>query len=439
MTGREVRRLGELRGLTRNAAAVAILLVTALLTAHSARAGDWPQLLGPNRNGHAAADERLANAWPIGGPKAVWTRDIGSGFAAISIANPKNANPADSTATAILFHRQKDEQIVEALDATTGDPLWRKAIATRYVSTISDDDGPRATPVIHAGRVYCLGADGELVCLALDSGKQVWIRHLSQDFEIPGSYFGAGSTPLVEGENLLVNVGGRGRAGIVAFRLSDGKTAWQATDEAASYSAPIAATIDGTRHAIFVTRYNVVSLDPVDGKVRFKFPFGKRGPTVNAAAPLICDGNLFVTSSYGVGAVMSKIEANRATDAWRNVDNMSSQYTTCVYHDGVLYGCDGRADQPPTHLRALDATTGEILWSEKNFGVAHLILADKKLLALKEDGTLVLFAPSKEKFRALASAKVLDETTRAVPALSNGYLYIRDTNTLKCLEVGQRK
>jgi outer membrane protein assembly factor BamB len=103
----------------------------------------------------------------------------------------------------------------------------------------------------------------------------------------------------------------------------------------------------------------------------------------------------------------------------------------------VLFGSDGRADQPPAHLRALDAKTGRVLWSEEEFGVAHLIFADGKLLALKDDGTLVQFAPSKEKFTVLASAKVLDGTTRAIPALAGGLLYVRDADTLKCLEVGE--
>lgn len=424
MTGRGLGRLGEL-----GAMAGVLLASCSALAAAPLLAGDWPQILGPTRNGHAAADERLAASWPAGGPPVVWQRRVGSGFASIAVADGK----------AVLFHREGNEQIVEAHDAASGKPLWRFALATRYVSTISDDDGPRASPVIHDGRVYCLGADAELFCLALDSGKQVWIRHLAQDFEIPDSYFGAGSTPLVEGDNLLVNVGGRPRAGIVAFALKDGQTAWQVPDEVASYSAPVAATIGGVRHAIFVTRYNVVSLDPADGKVRFRFPFGKRGPTVNAASPLVCDGNLFVTASYGIGAVMSKIEADRATEIWRNVDSMSSQYTTCVHVDGALYGADGRADQPPAHLRAVDAKTGRVLWSEDDFGVAQVIAADGKLLALKDDGTLVLFAPSKTAFRALATAKVLDGTTRAVPAIANGRLYVRDADTLKCLQVGVDK
>jgi outer membrane protein assembly factor BamB len=427
MTGRGVRRLGELKAVGSVLQILAAFAVVGgLAICREASAGDWPQILGPKRNGHAAKDERLSDSWPADGPKVVWERKVGRGFAAVSVADGK----------AVVFHREGDEQVVEGLDAATGKRIWRHALPTRYVSTISEDDGPRATPVIHDGRVFCMGADGELFCVALDSGKELWVRHLTADFAIPESYFGAGSTPLVEDGKLLVNVGGRRGAGIVAFRLDDGKTVWQANEDPACYSAPIASTIDGVRHAIFVTRYHVVSLDPADGKERFRFAFGKRGPTVNAAVPLVCDGNLFVTASYGIGSVMAKIEKDKAPEVWSGGDAMASQYTTCVYLDGVLYGTDGRADQPPAHLRAIDAKTGRVLWSEEEFGVAHVIAADGKLLALKEDGTLVLFKPSKEKFAALSTAKVLEGTTRAIPALSGERIYVRDTTKLKCLEVG---
>src|SRR5262249_12570199 len=151
----------------------------------------------------------------------------------------------------------------------------------------SSDDGPRCTPVIHGDSVFLLGPGGELACVAFETGKQIWHRQVYQEFKAPDGYFGAGSSPIVESEKLLLNVGGAGGAGLVAFSLTDGKTLWKATDEAASYSSPVATTIEGVRHLIFVTRLNVVSVDPANGEVRFRFPFGARGPTVNAANPLV--------------------------------------------------------------------------------------------------------------------------------------------------------
>ncbi|MEX0585963.1 MAG: PQQ-binding-like beta-propeller repeat protein, partial [Pirellulales bacterium] len=330
----------------------------------------------------------------------------------------------------------KAEQIVEAINAANGKTLWEVKFPTRYRSGIAPDDGPRCVPLIHDGRVYLHSAEGDVLAFDLADGRRRWERNLASDYDTPEGFFGAGSTPIVVGDKLLVNVGGRGGAGIVAVALADGKTVWKATDEQASYSSPTIAVVDGVRHAIFVTRLNVVSLNPDDGTVRFRFPFGKRGPTVNAATPLVCDGKLFVSASYGVGSIMATIGADEARPLWAADDAISSQYSTSIYEKGHLYGIDGRSDDDlPCTLRAVDAATGKVLWKEET-RVGSLIFADGKLLILLEDGTLTLARVSPKGYQALASAKVLAGTTRALPALASGALYVRDSDTLKCLEVG---
>ncbi len=271
----------------------------------------------------------------------LWQRDVGRGFSGVAVAGGK----------VVLFHRVGDEEIAEAMDSKTGERQWKQAFPVRYESSIASDDGPRTTPVIHDNHVYLFGVTSNLNCLGLKDGEKRWSRQFGKEFEIPPSYFGAGSTPLVEDDKLLVNVGGRNGAGIVALNLSDGRDAWKATDEGASYSSPVAATIDGVRHAIFVTRLSAVSLDPGDGRVRWKLPFGQRGPTVNAATPLVIDGHLFLSASYGVGAVWAKVNKEAADVVWASDEIMSSQYTTCVGSDRVLFGIDGRQDMPPARLR----------------------------------------------------------------------------------------
>jgi len=128
------------------------------------------------------------------------------------------------------------------MDAASGKVLWRTALPTRYVSTISSDSGPRCVPLIHKDAVYLFGAGGELFCLALDSGKQRWLRDTRREFKAPEGYFGVGSTPIVEDGKLLVNVGSRDGAGVIALGLADGKTIWKSTNERASYSSPVAVT-----------------------------------------------------------------------------------------------------------------------------------------------------------------------------------------------------
>ncbi len=402
----------------------------AILACHVASppawSGDWPQILGPHRNGKAQG-ERLA-IWPDAGPRTVWQRDVGSGFAGVAVVGNRS----------VVFHRIGNRLIAEALETATGKPQWKVTFETAYRSSISPDDGPRCVPIIHLGRVYLLGPGGELACVTLEGGKKVWSRQVYREFGAPDGYFGGGSSPIVEGDKLLLNVGGRDGAGLVAFSLADGKTVWKATDEAASYSSPAAATIDGARHVVFVTRFNVVSVDPQQGSVRFQFPFGSRGPTVNAANPLIMGDHVFVSASYGVGAQWAKIGPRRATTVWESDDVMSSQYTTCVEKEGVLYGIDGRQDLGVARLRAFDPTTGKIHWTTEGFGTGNLILAGERLLIMKTDGQLILAEASRESYRPLATAQLFDTTVQALPALSNGLFFARDTRLLKCVAVGKR-
>jgi outer membrane protein assembly factor BamB len=404
----------------------------AMLSVH-VQAGDWPQILGPHRNG-AAADERIAGSWPGNGLKTLWQRDVGQGFAGVAV----------SRGTAVLFHRVGHQEVVEALVAATGKAIWKSAFPASYVPTFSDDNGPRVVPIITRGRVYAYGAMGNLRSLDLATGKVLWQRNTYEDFnskkevndEPPEGYFGIGSSPIVEGGKIIVNVGGDTQdAGIVAFAADTGRTVWKATAERASYSSPVAVTVGGVRHVVFVTRLNVVSLDPDNGKVRFQFPFGRIGTTVNGASPVLFDGRLFVTASYRIGSLFAKINGGDAEVLWRDPAILASQYTTCVESGGYLFGIHGRQDGPLAELRCFDPRARKILWAVPSFGYATLILAGDKLLILKTDGTLVLAAANRNKYEELARTQVCDNTTRALPALAEGFLYVRDTQVLKCVDL----
>tara|TARA_R110002072_G_scaffold146075_2_gene292846 strand:- start:31844 stop:33109 length:1266 start_codon:yes stop_codon:yes gene_type:complete len=414
-------------------AALAVCLLGKIST-DSTVAGDWPQILGPARNG-IALNEKIADSWPGGGPKFAWEKKVGDGFAGVSIAN----------GICVIFHRVGNEETAEGLDAKTGKQLWSVAFPAEYVPSFNPDAGPRAAPVIHEGLVYLYGARGVLSCVQLADGKKVWQRDLYADFsskrpsrgEPAEGYFGFASSPIVEGDKLLLNVGGSSKnAGIVAFDRKTGKTIWTATDERASYSSPVATTIDGQRHIVFATRLKVVSVDPANGRVLFEFPFGELGPSATGANPVLMDNAVFITGSYYFGAVLARAGRSGAIEVWRSDEILSSQYTTSIAYEKNLFGVHGRQDAAAAELRCVNPNTRQVLWKESGFGYATMILADDKLLIMKTDGELVLAAADTKQYRELARADLFDgATTRALPSLSNGLFYVRDGRTLKCFDL----
>lgn len=392
-------------------------------------AGEWPQILGPDRNGIARGETLLAE-WPDDGPEVKWTCDLGSGYAGVAVADGK----------VIAFHRKNDEEIVEALDAKSGKSLWQTSFEANYRGGIDSNTGPRCVPLVHEKQVFAFGADGDLHCVDLATGAKRWSRSLYEDYKADRGYFGAGSTPIVVDGRLLVNVGGRG-AGLVGLDPATGKTLWQKTDEDASYSSPTATGINGYPQALFVTRYNALLVDPKTGDTHSPLPFGKRGPTVNAAAPLIIGNDLFLTASYGVGAVQAKIDKSGVRQVWANDDSLSSQYATPVVHKGYLYGTHGREDVGIAALRCVELATGNVKWSEEGYGVAHPILAGDKILLQSVDGRVTLIAANPDQYEELATATLARDPTRTLPALSAGRLFVRTTpergGKLLCVQVGK--
>jgi outer membrane protein assembly factor BamB len=414
--------------MSRSFVALPIAATCLLLASHVTRAGDWQQILGPQRNGKAQG-EQLLSTWPAGGPRALWRFRLGSGYAGAAVAGQR----------VIVFHRSGANERVECLDATSGKTQWKADFPAAYRGGVNPDQGPRCVPLISGDRVYAFGAAGDLYAVSLQSGKKLWTRDLYGDHGGKEGYFGAGSTPILLGGKLLINVGGK-QAGIVALDPATGKSAWQASDEAASYSSPAAVSVNGKEQALFVTRLNCVLVEPAGGKLTVLFPFGASGPTVNAATPLVMGDKIFTTASYGVGAMCATLAGGGATEIWANDETLSSQYSTPVEHEGFLYGNHGREDIGTAELRCVELATGKVRWSQPEFGVAHAILADGKLLLQSADGKLVLAAADPAAYRELAAARVADMPTRALPALAAGKLYVRvgeGGGELVCLQVGR--
>jgi len=398
-------------------------LAAAAVVVAPAVARDWPQFLGPNRDG-VYAGPALTDVWPASGPRVVWKKTVGQGL----------SGPVVSNGRVILFHRQDNREIVEAMAAATGKTVWRYGYPTSYRDDFGFDEGPRAVPVVSGGIVYTYGAEGQLHAVSLDAGRRVWSLDAARRFEVPKGFFGAAGSPLVEDGRVIANIGGKG-AGVVAFEAATGKVLWQATNDEASYSSPVGATFAGRRVALFLTRGGVVALDPASGTVAFQQPWRSRSQSsVNVASPLVVGDLIFVSAEYGPGAGVFQATGSHLTPVWASNDALSNHYATSVHKDGILYGFHGRQEQGPS-LRAVEFRTGKVRWNVDQFRAGTVTLAGDRLLIVRESGELILAPATPDAFKPLARAQILTGTIRAYPAISDGFVFVRNDNTLICLDL----
>jgi outer membrane protein assembly factor BamB len=390
-------------------------------------AADWPQHLGPTRDGHSP-ETGLLRAWPKDGPAVVWKREVGTGWAGPAVAGDR----------LILFHRVGDEEVVECLDPATGAGRWKSAYRTAYIDQFEFDNGPRATPLIADGRVFTLGADGALRAWDLATGKELWGRNVNKDYGVPKGFFGVATSPVLAGGKLLVNVGAKG-AGVVAFDPGTGKEAWKASDDWVNYSSPVVAKIGGEELAIFFTREGLLAVSPVQGEVKYKHPFRPRAQaSVSAMTPIVSGDRVFLSTAYQTGAVLLELKKGKVEEVWQGADILDCHYNTPVLVKDHLYGIDGRQESRAAKLKCVEWATGKVRWSKDGFLCAALIHADGLFLACPENGDVVLFEASPDGYKELGRAAALDEPVRALPALADGRLFARDGKKLVALEVGKK-
>ena len=406
-------------------------LVCWLFLASSVFASDWPQFLGPTRNGVYDGTD-IAESWPSGGPPVVWHKEVGHGFSGPVVVEGK----------LILFDRLNDQERISCLDAKSGRELWSFGYPTSYEDDFGFDNGPRATPATSEGRVYTFGAQGMLHCVDLATGKKLWSADLQGQYQARKGFFGLACSPLVEGGAVLLGIGGTKGAGVVALDKVSGKLLWKTCDDEAGYSSPTAATIGGKRYALFLTRAGLVVINPAQGRILSEFPWRSRNPmSVNAATPLVIGDNVFLSACYGTGAVLLKLQDDHVEKLWSEEDLLSNHYATSVELNGFLYGIHGRADPgfiPRPKLRCIELKTKRVCWETESIGAASLIRAGNQLLILTDKGELVGARATPETFKAQNRAQVLSSEVRAFPALASGLFYARSKDQLVGLDLRKR-
>jgi outer membrane protein assembly factor BamB len=273
--------------------AVATLVALGIAAVSASGLQDWPQMLGPTRDG-VYAGPPLSDRWGPKGPRIVWKKTVGHGLSGPVVVGNR----------VLLFHRVGGREVIEALQASTGASEWRYDYATTYRDEFGFDDGPRAVPVVADGVVYTYGAEGQLHAVSVTDGRGLWHVDAMSAYQVPKNFFGAGGSPVVDDGRVITNIGGP-KAGIVAFDAKTGRELWTSTNDGASYSSGLMTTVAGRRLAVFLTRAGIVALAPATGEVVLQRPWRSRSSSsVNAASPLVIGDRLFISAEYGRGAAV---------------------------------------------------------------------------------------------------------------------------------------
>jgi outer membrane protein assembly factor BamB len=340
--------------------------------------------------------------------------------------------------------KDKNVEEVAAFDAKSGQELWRKTYP-RAAFTSLYGNGPRATPAVVGGKVYTFGITGVLGCWDAATGNKVWQVDTLKRFEVKNLFFGMACSPLIVDGRVVVNVGGKG-ASIVAFDAGQGGVAWKGLDDPASYSSPTVFGKGRERQAVFLTGANLVSLNPADGHVFWKFPL--KDKLLESSTTPVRVGDLVLASSITYGSValdlLTKDGKPTASEKWKNPALTSYFSTPVAVGTKQVYMVTGKTPSPFTKpeatLHCVEAPTGKELWRKARVGEYHASLlrtGDDKLLMLTDGGDLVLLDPSPKGYRELARSNVSGPETWAHPALSDGRLYVRDKKELICLDMAK--
>ena len=431
------------------------VVVLALGVSGGVRGDDWPQWLGPQRDG-VWRETGILDKFPAEGPKVRWRATVGAGYSGPAVAggrvyvmdrqlasgasNPNEVIPARPTKGIPGNER------VLCLNEADGKLLWKYEYDCPYF--VSYPLGPRTTPLVKDGKVYTLGTEGNLVCLDADKGQKVWDRELKKDYGVKAPMWGFSAHPLIEGQKLICMVGGDGST-VVAFDKDTGKEAWKAlTAREPGYCPPMVYEAGGKRQLIVWHAEAVSGLDPETGQVYWSHPL-KVYQGMSIATPRMVKDNLFVTS-YPDNATMLHLSAGRpgAEVAWKGTrkTGLYSVFGTPQVDDGYLYGSStgGR-------LCCVKADTGERLWETlDHFGgkaaaSAEFFLVkngDRYFLAT-EKGDLVIVKLSPKGYQEISRTHLLDPTGIAWgrkvlwchPAFANGSMYWRNDQEMICVSL----
>lgn len=391
-------------------------LAVIFLLASSAMSADWPRFRGPDANG-ISSESGINKTWTARPPKTLWK---------LALTDKGYAGPAVADGKLFIIDHNGANDIIRAIDLTGGKELWRFA----YVDAAHSNFGfARTTPTFDNGKLYTLSRLGAVHCLDARTGKPLWRKNICQEFKGKKPVWDYSTSPIVDGEKLIVCPGGPGAA-VVALDKNTGQTLWNGGgDDAAAYATPVIATINGQKQYVVFAAFHLIGVGVADGRLLWSFPW-QTAYSVNAADPIVMDNTVFITSGYRTGCALVEISASGAKALWTNKE-MQSHFSTPIYYKGHIYG-----STDPGQLICLDPKTGKTLWRKPGFQKGAAVAVDDTLIILDgKTGEAVQVALDPAAYKELGRFTPLGGQSWTMPIVADGKLFIRNTTELVCLDL----
>ncbi|HVK08256.1 MAG TPA: PQQ-binding-like beta-propeller repeat protein [Gemmataceae bacterium] len=431
-------------------------LIPLLILATPALADDWPQWLGPKRDGYWR-ETGILDKFPDGGPKVLWRKPCGMGYAGPAVANgrvfiadraldPKSANPDNPFAKSNVGGTDR----VLCLDEKTGDQRWKFEHPVEY--RVSYAAGPRCTPTVDGDVLYWLDTMGDLFALDAKTGKRLWHKNFMNDFGAGLPVWGFSAHPLVDGNNLICLVGGDEGRGVMALDKKTGKEVWRALSIKGDpgYNSPTIFDVKGKRVLVIWHTHAVVGLDPATGKKLWEHPWEIASALTAVNARLVNDSLLFLSGFYN-GSLLLDIGGTEPEVVWKskskggqaavmpnNTVDLHSIMTTPFIQGDTIYGVCSYGE-----LRGLELMTGKRLWEthaatsgkSARWGHAFIIPHEDRVFLFNEQGELIIAKLSPTGYEEMSRAKLLEPTNKYAmgrtvvwshPAFANKNVYVRN-------------
>ncbi len=381
----------------------------------------WTNFWGPNFDGKYDQTPIRANVdedpWEL-----VWQQPCGGGYASFTIAK----------GVAYTIEQRRDEEVVAAYDITNGNELWNHSWPAFFQEAMGGD-GPRATPVWDDGKVYAMGAIGHLVCLSADTGEKIWDVNILEDNDGKTITWGISASPLIVNDLVITVPGGTNQQMMVAYDKVTGEKKWGTLGDQIKYSSPFLGTILGEEQIIYTSQERVVGLSPKDGALLWSYYYEtKPGIDHKIGQPIVLGGDMvFASSGYGYGCDLFKVvkegDEYKTEKLWHN-RNMKNRFSSPIYFEDHIYGLD------ESIMVCLDME-GNRVWKGGRYGHGQIAFADGHIIILTETGDVVLVKATPEEHKEIARMEVLQGKTWNFPALSDGYLLVRNHNQMACLKL----